>query len=451
MLVALGFLTAALLALTFAPAFWSRAVRLTTQRIKERLPVTETEIRADKDRLRAEFAMTVHRLETKIGQAEMKRARHMIELNRRDANISQLEGELTTLRSSLDEHENARRVLEHTVSDRLPKVETRLDDARKLLATRDSEINDLSSSTSRQQQALDEARSINSQQGAEIERLSTSLTVRGGRNREALNDPSFSGEVALRAEVEGLRAKARDQAGLIARLQDGAPGVGAAHRDLPAIGAVISMTGRTNGLDAASLSSGSLAADTARADLEREVRSLKSKTEDQASEIKTLTAELGALRQAEAASTPDSKVALRARLAGLQTQSDQQADLVRKLRAELAAANERLALQGAQFMEQMRRLGTGMSTGMSSGVNAGINAGAGSANSAQPRRAADPVAPRISLAERVANSRGSQPIAANAEDATEVSGPSASTPAPIPSSSGGNGRLIDRISSLGKV
>ena len=45
MLVALGFLTATLLALTFAPAFWSRAVRLTTQRIKERLPVTETEIR----------------------------------------------------------------------------------------------------------------------------------------------------------------------------------------------------------------------------------------------------------------------------------------------------------------------------------------------------------------------------------------------------------------------
>ena len=38
MLVALGFLTAALLALTFAPAFWSRAVRLTTQRIKERDP-----------------------------------------------------------------------------------------------------------------------------------------------------------------------------------------------------------------------------------------------------------------------------------------------------------------------------------------------------------------------------------------------------------------------------
>ena len=429
MLVALGFLTAALLALTFAPAFWSRAVRLTTQRIKERLPVTETEIRADKDRLRAEFAMTVHRLESKIDQAELNRARHLIELNRRDASISQLEGQLTTLRSSLDEHENARRVLEHTVSESLPKVEARLDEARNLLATRDGEINDLSSSTSRQQNALDEARSINAQQGAEIDRLTTSLTVRGGRNREALNDPSFSGEVALRAEVEGLRAKTRDQAALIARLQPGALPAGG-----PASGTVIAMAGRANGTELSNVSSGSLAADTARADLDRELRALRTKSEDQAAEIKTLTAELAALRSAEAASTPDSKVALRARLTGLQTQSDLQGDLVRKLRAELAAANERMAVQGAQFMEQMRRLGTGL--------------GNGPANS-QPRRA-DATAPKISLAERVTNSRAAQSVAANAEEAVEVAEP-ANTPSPAPPATSGGARLVDRISSLGKV
>jgi hypothetical protein len=53
MLVALGFLMASLLALLLASAFWSRAVRLTTRRLKESLPVSEAEARADLDRLRA--------------------------------------------------------------------------------------------------------------------------------------------------------------------------------------------------------------------------------------------------------------------------------------------------------------------------------------------------------------------------------------------------------------
>ncbi len=422
MLVTLGFLTAALLALMFAPAFWSRAVRLTTQRIKERLPVTETEIRADKDRLRAEFAMTVHRLEAKIEQADLKRARHMIDLNRRDASITQLEGELTTLRSTVEEYENARRVLEHTVSERLPKVEARLEEARTLLSTRDRELQQLSGSTSRQQQALEEARTINHQQGAEIQRLSTSLTVRGGRNKEALNDSKFSGEVALRAEIDGLRAQTRDQAELIAKLQQSAAGA--------IVGGVPSLVGggRNSAGEVVTNLMAVVPPDEARATVERELRIAKAEAEDRASEIKILTAELAALRSSDAANTPDSKVALRARLTGLQTQSDQQTELIRKLRAELAAANERLALQGAHFMEQMRRLG------------AGTLPASGSLKRSDQQ-------PRVSLAERVANSRGPSGGAVNGDSAPEAGGaePSeATTPSGTP-------RLIDRISSLSKV
>ena len=66
MLVALGFLAASLLVLVVAPAFWARAVRLTTQRIKNTMPLSEMEIRADKDRVRAEFAVKVHHLERQI-------------------------------------------------------------------------------------------------------------------------------------------------------------------------------------------------------------------------------------------------------------------------------------------------------------------------------------------------------------------------------------------------
>ena len=427
MLVALGFLSAALLALTVAPAFWSRAVRLTTQRIKERLPVTEAEVRADKDRLRAEFAMTVHRLETKIEQADEKRARHLIDVNRRDAAITRLEGDVTTLQSAIEEHENARRVLEHTVSDQLPRVELKLGEARTLLATRDIEINDFAGSTRRQQDALEEARGINAQQSAEIDRLTTSLTVRGGRNQESLADSTFSGEVALRGELEALRTKARDQAALIAKLQQTA-----AQRivDYPALavsGVGAAVNGRANGEAAHPNLMAVLPPDEVRSNLERDLRAIKSKADDQATEIKTLSAELTALRSAEAANTPDSKVALRARLTGLQTQSDQQAEQVRKLRAELAAANERLALQGAHFMEQMRRLG------------AGSLPTAGAARKVE----ATTTPSRPSLAERVANSR--------------APGSSADTPgAETPDSANAlenkpSGRLADRISSLSKA
>ncbi len=90
MLAALGFLTAALLALFIAPLYRRRVARLTTQMLKRSMPLTEAEIRADKDRLRAEAAIRIHKLETKVEEAAEASARQMVELNRRDATISEL-------------------------------------------------------------------------------------------------------------------------------------------------------------------------------------------------------------------------------------------------------------------------------------------------------------------------------------------------------------------------
>jgi hypothetical protein len=56
MLVGLGFLVAALFAVLIAPAYRRRTVRLTTAALKRSLPLTEAEMRADKDRLRADHA-----------------------------------------------------------------------------------------------------------------------------------------------------------------------------------------------------------------------------------------------------------------------------------------------------------------------------------------------------------------------------------------------------------
>ncbi|RUW48093.1 hypothetical protein EOA36_21490, partial [Mesorhizobium sp. M8A.F.Ca.ET.021.01.1.1] len=53
---ALGFLCAGFLALMVAPAVWRRAVALTRRRIEASIPLTQAEIQADKDRVRAEYA-----------------------------------------------------------------------------------------------------------------------------------------------------------------------------------------------------------------------------------------------------------------------------------------------------------------------------------------------------------------------------------------------------------
>src|SRR5438045_52609 len=201
MLAGLGFLTAALLTVFLSPLYRRRVARLTTDALKRSMPLTESEIRADKDRLRAEYAIRIHKLEMRVEEAADASARQMVELNRRDAAISGLETELSGQRTALEEHENARRVLEQTIMDRLPKVEHRLAEARKLLFQRDREIVSLSQSSEKQSRALEEATQINTQQTDEIHRLKAALNTRAARSREGINDPRFEGEVALRTEI----------------------------------------------------------------------------------------------------------------------------------------------------------------------------------------------------------------------------------------------------------
>jgi hypothetical protein len=369
MLLALGFLMASLLALLLASAFWSRAVRLTTKRLKETMPVSEPEIRADLDRLRAAYAIKVHKLETQLDHAKLDRARQVIEINRRDASISALETDVVAIKSELDENVNARRVLEQTVADRLPKVEARLTEAKRLLTNRDREIAELAQGAKRHQAALDEATSINAQRTAEIERLNSALATKGARRRGADGEP----EVALRAEAESLRAKAREQAMLIDRLQRRL-GEGYVVAVPPAGGMMVSPPDtadsqmdrlRESLADAEAVlnlaRTGAPLEETGRLERERELSALKARTEDQAGEIARLKAALDAFEKTQDgdAGLKNSRIALKARAGSAEAQAERQAATISRLRAELAAAHERLARQAAHYMDEMRRIGTG--------------------------------------------------------------------------------------------
>ena len=89
MFFGLGFLLAVLMMLAFMPAVHERAVRL-TRRKYDPVPLSEKEMHAAKDRLRADFAMSTHKLEQTIDEMQQKIAAHGTDLARKAATITQL-------------------------------------------------------------------------------------------------------------------------------------------------------------------------------------------------------------------------------------------------------------------------------------------------------------------------------------------------------------------------
>ena len=90
----IGFLVAALLGLLFIPLVHNRAVRLTMRRLEAATPLSIAEIRADKDQLRAEFAMSTRRLEINVDQMKNKTTTQLAELGKKTDAINQLKKEL---------------------------------------------------------------------------------------------------------------------------------------------------------------------------------------------------------------------------------------------------------------------------------------------------------------------------------------------------------------------
>ena len=90
----IGFLVAALFALLFVPLVHNRAVRLTMRRLEAATPLTLAEIRADKDQLRAEFALSTRRLEMSVEQLKAKTTAQLAELGKKADAINQLKKEL---------------------------------------------------------------------------------------------------------------------------------------------------------------------------------------------------------------------------------------------------------------------------------------------------------------------------------------------------------------------
>jgi chromosome segregation ATPase len=147
MYLAIGFMISMLLGLMIVPLVHNRAVRLTTRRLEAATPLSMAEIQADKDQLRAEFAMSARRLEMSVDQLKNKTTSQLAELGKKSDAINRLKieiGEKSTTIFALEAREQAmKRQLDATVEDVATKTKA-LQGAGQALTEARQKIEDLS-------------------------------------------------------------------------------------------------------------------------------------------------------------------------------------------------------------------------------------------------------------------------------------------------------------------
>lgn len=144
----LGLLTSGLIALMIGPAIWSRAVRLTRRRIEASQPLTLAEIKADRDQLRADFAVTARRLELNVADMRAKMADQRIELGRVMSARDMIEAERQRLSAEIKLYERELSMRGQglsTVQGELRSVEAELEQRNMLVSGLESRVRELNS------------------------------------------------------------------------------------------------------------------------------------------------------------------------------------------------------------------------------------------------------------------------------------------------------------------
>jgi chromosome segregation ATPase len=142
----IGFLVAALLGLLFVPLVHNRAVRLTMRRLEAATPLSIAEIRADKDQLRAEFAMSTRRLEMSVDQMKAKTTTQLADLGRKTDAINQLKkelGEKTATIFAFEARDKSLREQLRATEEEFELKSNALRDAERSLAGKEAELSKL--------------------------------------------------------------------------------------------------------------------------------------------------------------------------------------------------------------------------------------------------------------------------------------------------------------------
>lgn len=112
MIFALGFLTASLCGLLVLPAVNARAARLARRRAEAAVPISPAEIAAERDFLRAQFAVQQRRLERKVETVQARRQADMAAIGARTMEAAALGRDLAARQADLAEASRLRALLE---------------------------------------------------------------------------------------------------------------------------------------------------------------------------------------------------------------------------------------------------------------------------------------------------------------------------------------------------
>jgi DNA repair exonuclease SbcCD ATPase subunit len=143
MFFGIGFLVASLFGLVMIPLVHNRAVRLTMKRLEAATPLSMAEIQADKDQLRAEFAMSTRRLELSVEQMKSKTTSQLAELGKKTDAINRLKvelGEKTAAIFALEAREKALKDQLQTTEKEFSVKIGSLREAERSLADKEAEL-----------------------------------------------------------------------------------------------------------------------------------------------------------------------------------------------------------------------------------------------------------------------------------------------------------------------
>lgn len=223
MYLAIGFLISALCGLMIMPLVHNRAVRLTTRRLEAAAPLSMAEIQADKDHLRAEFAMSARKLEMSVEQLKAKTTSQQAELGKKSDAINRLKmelGEKSAAIFTLETREKAlREQLEATEKEFSLKTGS-LRDAEQALRDKQTELTKLSGELSDRSQTAEAREAELIAVRAEIESLQTRVAQAEQEHTEArarLDDQRGQSETASH-ELNSARSHAETLTGRLGEL-----------------------------------------------------------------------------------------------------------------------------------------------------------------------------------------------------------------------------------------
>ncbi|WP_024576184.1 MULTISPECIES: hypothetical protein [unclassified Afipia] len=223
MYLAIGFLVSMLFGLMIVPLVHNRAVRLTTKRLEAATPLSMAEIQADKDQLRAEFAMSARRLEMSVEQLKNKTSSQLAELGKKSDAINRLKielGEKNAAIFALEAREKALKDQLRATEEEFSAKTQALRIAEQQLADKQGELGKLNSELSQRSMTAESRQVELLAVRSQIEALQSRVNdaeKEVSSSQQRLTDHRNEAEIATR-ELSDARGKVEDLSGKVTDL-----------------------------------------------------------------------------------------------------------------------------------------------------------------------------------------------------------------------------------------